>query len=146
MMRQPAASCLKDCQTTAPSLLLRLQPPFWHWTTTGTYMGPVHHNVVVYSDSMSCLQAIDGEDTENPFICYIMNLLWSLSDKDTSVHFCWIPSYCGIGGNERVDPTLGPPKKCQHLTSNHPTSNSPYQGYQVPYLVQRCFFCSIWVK
>ena len=25
------------------------------------YMGPVHHNVVVYSDSMSCLQAIEGE-------------------------------------------------------------------------------------
>ena len=29
------------------------------------HMGPVHHGVVVYSDSMSCLQAIEGEDTEN---------------------------------------------------------------------------------
>ena len=44
-------------------------------------MGPVHHDVVVYSDSMSCLQAIEGEDNENPFICHIMNLLWSVSDK-----------------------------------------------------------------
>ena len=67
------------------------------------YMGPVHHDVVVYSDSMSCLQAIEGEDTENPFICHIMNLLWSLSDKDTHVRFCWIPRHCGIVGNERVD-------------------------------------------
>ena len=35
-------------------------------------MGPVHHHVVIYSDSMSCLQAIESEDTENPFICHIM--------------------------------------------------------------------------
>ena len=45
------------------------------------HMGPVHHDVVVYSDSMSCLQEIEGEDTDNPFICHIMNLLWSLHDK-----------------------------------------------------------------
>ena len=67
------------------------------------YMGPVHHDVVIYSDSLSCLQAIEGEDTENPFICHIMNLLWLLSDKGTCVRFCWIPSHCGIQGNEEVD-------------------------------------------
>ena len=66
-------------------------------------MGPVHHDVVVYSDSMSCLQAIGGEDTENPFICQIMNLLLLLNDKGTHVRFCWIPSHCGIEGNERID-------------------------------------------
>ena len=59
--------------------------------------------VVVYSDSMSCLQAIEGEDTENPLICHIMNLLWALSDKDTRVRFCWVPSHCGIEGNEILD-------------------------------------------
>ena len=32
-----------------------------------------------------------------------MNLLWSLSDKGTRVRFCWVPSHCGIDGNERVD-------------------------------------------
>ena len=67
------------------------------------HMGPVHHDVIVYSDSMSCLQAIEGEDTENPFICHIMNLLWLLNDKGTHIRFCWIPSHCGIDGNERVD-------------------------------------------
>ena len=96
-----------------------------------------------------------------------MNLLWLLSDNGTHVRFCWIPSHCGIEGNEKVDqlaketldqdidtlasvhykdlkpqvnsyiqklvqtkwdvavhgrdiylvkPTLGPPKKFQHLT------------------------------
>ena len=100
-------------------------------------------------------------------ICHIMNVLWAPSDKGTCVHFCWVPSHCGIEGNEIVDqlakgaldhdtdslttvhyaylkplvnsyikqevqtqwdasihgrdlylvkPTLGPPKKSQHLT------------------------------
>ena len=31
------------------------------------------------------------------------DLLWSLSDKGTHVRFCWVPSHCGIDGNERVD-------------------------------------------
>ena len=67
------------------------------------YMDPVMHDVVVYFDSMSCLQAMEGEDTENPLICHIMNLLWALSDKGTRVRFCWVPSHCGIEGNEIVD-------------------------------------------
>ena len=37
MVRQPAASCPKDFQTTAPSLLRRLQPSPWHWTITSTW-------------------------------------------------------------------------------------------------------------
>ena len=67
------------------------------------HMDPVQHDVVIYSDSMSCLQAIEGEDTDNPLICQIMNLLWALSDKGTCVRFCWVPSHCGIEGNEIVD-------------------------------------------
>ena len=64
------------------------------------YTGPVHHDAVVYSDSRSCVQAVEGEDTDNPFIGHIMNLFWSLSDKGTHVRSCWVPSHCG---NERVD-------------------------------------------
>ena len=86
-------------ETTCHQLSKRL-PSVWHYYQ---HMDPVHHDVVVYSDSMSCLQAIEGEDTENPFICHTMNLLWSLSDKGTRVRFCWVPSHCGIDGNERVD-------------------------------------------
>ena len=67
------------------------------------HIGPVHHDVVVYSDSMSCLQAIEGVDTENPSICHIMSLLRLLSNKGTHVRFCSIPSHCDIEGNERVD-------------------------------------------
>ena len=44
------------------------------------HMDFVQHDVIIYSDSMSCLQAIEGEDTDNPRICQITNLLWALSD------------------------------------------------------------------
>ena len=33
----------------------------------------------------------------------IMNLLWTLSDKGPRVRFSWVPSHCGIAGNEIVD-------------------------------------------
>ena len=91
--RLPDNSTIFAAEATAISLALNYYQ----------HMGPVHHDEVVYSDSMSCLQAIEGEDTENHFICHIMNLLWSSSDKGTRVRFCWVPSHCGIDGNERVD-------------------------------------------
>ena len=91
--RLPDSSTIFAAEATAISLALNYYQD----------MGPVHHDVVVYSDSMSCLQAIKGEDIENPFICHIMNLLWSLSDKGTRVRFCWVPSHCGIDGNEKID-------------------------------------------
>ena len=67
------------------------------------HMNPVQHDVLIYSDSMFCFQSIEDEDTHNPLICQIMNLLWALSDKGTRVRFCWVPSHCGIEGNEIVD-------------------------------------------
>ena len=76
--RLPDNSTIFAAEATAISLALNYYQ----------HMDPVHHDVIVYSDSISCLQAIEGEDTENPFICHIMNLLWSLSDKGTRVRFC----------------------------------------------------------
>ena len=68
---------------------------------------------------------------ENPFICHIMNLLWSLSDKGTRVCFCWVPSHCGIGGNERVDQlakeTLD--QDIDPLASVHYTDMKPLVNY-----------------
>ena len=102
------------------------------------HMDPVHHDVVVYSDSMSCLQAIEGEDTENPFICHIMNLLWSLSDEGTNVRFCWVPSHCGIDGNEGVDQlakeTLN--QDIDPLASVHYTDMKPLVNSYIQKLVQ----------
>ena len=94
-------------------------------------MDPVKHDVVVYSDLMFCLQAIEGEYTENTLICHIMNLLWALSDKGTPVRFCWVPSHWGI---EIVDQlakdTLGhdiDPLATVHYADLKPVVNSYIQ-------------------
>ena len=126
--RLPDNSTIFAAEATAISLALNYYQ----------HMGPVHHDVVVYSDSMSCLQAIEGEDTENPFICHIMNLLWSLSDKGTRVRFCWVPSHCGIDGNERVDQlakeTLN--QDIDPLASVHYTDMKPLVNSYIQKLVQ----------
>ena len=141
---------------------------WWHHRTNRAIFAPCPFivdgsQISELYDKLQFIIAIN----ENPFICHIMNLLWSLSDKGTRVRFCWVPSHCGIDGNERVDqlaketidqdidplanvhytdikplvnsyiqklvqtkwdvavhgrdlylvkPTLGPPKKFQHLT------------------------------
>ena len=126
--RLPDNSTIFAAEATAISLALNYYQ----------HMGPVHHDVVVYSDSMSCLQAIEGEDTENPFNCHIMNLLWSLGDKGTCVHFCWVPSHCGIDGNERVDQlakkTLD--QGIDPLASVHYTDMKPLVNSYIQKLVQ----------
>ena len=126
--RLPDNSTIFTAEATAISLALNYYQ----------HMGPVHHDVVVYSDSMSCLQAIEGADTENPFICHIMNLLWSLNDKGTRVRFCWVPSRCGIDGNERVDQlakeTLD--QDIDPLASVHYTDMKPLVNSYIQKLVQ----------
>ena len=103
----------QNCETTCRHLSKRMTDNSTIFAAEATaitlaleyylHMDPVHHDVVVYTDSMSCLQAIEGEDTENPLICHILNPLWLLSDKGTHVYFCWIRSNCGIEGNKIVD-------------------------------------------
>ena len=102
MVRKLAANCPKTLSDNsvilaAEAAAISLALNFYQ------HMDPVHHDVMIYSDSMSCLKAIESEDTENAFICHIMNLLWFLSDKGTRVRFCWIPSTCGIEVNERSE-------------------------------------------
>ena len=126
--RLPDNSTIFVAEATAISWTLN-----YYWL-----MGPVHHDVVVYSDSMSCLQATEGEDTENPFICHIMNMLWSLSDKGTYVRFCWIPSHCGIGGYEKVNQLAKESldQDIDPLVSVHYTDLKPLVNSYIHQLVQ----------
>ena len=66
--RLPDNSTILAAKATAISLALNYYQQ----------MGPVHNDVVVYSDSVSCLQAIEGEVTENHIICHKVSLLWLL--------------------------------------------------------------------
>lgn len=63
----------------------------------------LNHDVIIYSDSMSCLQDIESEESNHPLTCRLVDLLHRVYDRGTFVRFCWIPSHCGIEGNELVD-------------------------------------------
>ena len=65
---------------------------------------PIQSNAVIFTDSLSCLQAIQGYETRNPVICDILNLLHIIkADQNKNVHICWIPGHVGIQGNEAAD-------------------------------------------
>lgn len=64
-------------------------------------------NTVIFSDSKSALQAIEKFPFKMkafyPVVFDIRNLLYELRLKGQSVHFVWIPSHCGIKGNDKAD-------------------------------------------
>ena len=58
---------------------------------------------VIYSDSLSCLQALQNKNMENPIIREIIHILSYLREVDSQIEICWIPGHCGITGNEKAD-------------------------------------------
>ena len=58
---------------------------------------------VIYSDSLSCLQALQNKNMDNPIIREIIHILSYLREVDSQIEFCWIPGHCGITGNEKAD-------------------------------------------
>ena len=58
---------------------------------------------IIYSDSLSLLESIQTLDSKNPLVCLIYKLLNIIDSLGKEVVFCWVPSHCGILGNELVD-------------------------------------------
>ena len=58
---------------------------------------------VVFSDSLSSLQAVESCKVENPLILKILKDHNQLINSGKSITFCWIPSHVGIWGNEDDD-------------------------------------------
>jgi len=58
---------------------------------------------IIFSDSLSCLQAIHCTKWTNPFIQAILEKCHFLSLAHKEVNFFWLPSHVGISGNERAD-------------------------------------------
>ena len=61
--------------------------------------------IAMLVDSKSVLQSLDYvmANTRPDLVYEIYYLLYCLSSKGTVVDFCWIPSHCGIKGNEMAD-------------------------------------------
>jgi ribonuclease HI len=58
---------------------------------------------IICSDSLSVLQAVKEQNIKNPLIAELLEHLHLLHEKGKSVKLCWIPSHCGITGNEKAD-------------------------------------------
>jgi hypothetical protein len=95
-----------------------------------------HDKFVIFSDSLSCLQAIHGTNLKNPRIMDILEKCHFLSLANRDVDFCWLPSHVGISGNERADTAA---KAALHL--NISAFQSPYTDYKQTVTV---FFTNIW--
>jgi len=58
---------------------------------------------IIFSNSLSCLQAILHPKWHQPIISKILEKLHFLLTLHKLVKFCWVPSHIGIKGNEAVD-------------------------------------------
>ena len=58
---------------------------------------------VIFSDSLSCLQAINNAKWSNALVCSILEKCHVLALTEKKIHFCWVPSHVGITGNERAN-------------------------------------------
>ena len=57
----------------------------------------------IFSDSLSCLKAIENRLWNNPLILSILNRLHNLILKGNIIVFVWVPSHTGIRGNAEAD-------------------------------------------
>ena len=57
-------------------------------------------DIVILTDSLSCLRAIENMSGKHPIITRITNMLYYSSKK---IVLCWIPSHTGISGNDHAD-------------------------------------------
>ena len=58
---------------------------------------------IVFTDSLSCLQALHHMKLEHPLIGMVIRKCLFLNIAKKDIVFCWIPSHTGIKGNEKAD-------------------------------------------
>ena len=58
---------------------------------------------VIFSDSMSVLQAIESQESKNPFVNRVLQACQKILSDGKFITFCWLPSHRDIRGNEDAD-------------------------------------------
>ena len=58
---------------------------------------------VIFSDSMSVLQAIESQESKNPLVNRVLQTCQEILSNGKFITFCWIPSHRDITGNEYAD-------------------------------------------
>jgi len=60
-------------------------------------------NFIIFSDSMSSLEAVSGFKIEIDIVQNITKVYTQLANSGKTIILCWIPSHVNIHGNERAD-------------------------------------------
>jgi len=60
-------------------------------------------NYVIFSDSMSSIQSIDGFNRDSDLVHKFLKDYTILEKNGKNIILCWIPSHVGILGNEKAD-------------------------------------------
>ena len=60
-------------------------------------------NFIIFSDSLSSLEALSGFKLELDLVQKIINDCTHLTNSRKTIVFCWIPSHVNIPGNEKAD-------------------------------------------
>ena len=58
---------------------------------------------VIFSDSMSVLQAIESQESKNPLVNRVLQTSQEVLSGNKYITFCWLPSHRDIRGNEDAD-------------------------------------------
>ena len=61
------------------------------------------NKVIIYSDSLSAIDAIKSFSSKHPLVLEIQVLIHKLKTRNISVAICWIPAHVGLKGNEEAD-------------------------------------------
>ena len=63
----------------------------------------VSKKFIIFTDSMSLIQSIQNANLKNPLIGTILRDNYRIGKQGKELLFCWVPSHCGIPGNEKAD-------------------------------------------
>ena len=58
---------------------------------------------VIFSDSMSVLQAIESQESKNPLVNRVLQACQEILSSGKYITFCWLPSHGDIRGNGAAD-------------------------------------------
>ena len=70
------------------------------------YLHRSSNNYVIFTDSMSCLKALEKRVKNlytNPIIFEIYKILFDLSEINVKVSFVWVKGHAGVRGNDKAD-------------------------------------------
>ncbi len=87
-----------------------------------------HRDVVILSDSLSALQAIQGKRSKArpKLLDSLLERYTSLTADGYTIQLCWIPSHVGLAGNEGADKLAR-----DSLTLPNPTTDLRYSSQEI---------------